>query len=77
MDRPFVLLADAPSFASATRFQDREAEGAQKERPRYERGWIIFNYEGNLHGSFAVATGKAVLARLKRTPSQPPLQDKV
>ena len=51
LDRPLVLVADAPSLPSADRFQDRESKGAQNERPRYERFWIVFYYEGNLHGS--------------------------
>jgi len=51
VDRPLVLVADAPSLPSANRFQDRESKGAQNERPRYERFWIVFYYEGYLHGS--------------------------
>jgi len=51
VDRPLVIVADAPSLTSATRFQDPESKGAQNERPSYERCWIVFYYEGNLHGS--------------------------
>jgi len=50
MDRPLVSVADTPSLTPVIRFQNREAEGAQNQRPRDERGWIVFYYEGNLHG---------------------------